>query len=189
MNADSYVQLLEQEFKTSSVVALRLDMVVSDPTSSQVGARVIVQDQTTDAEEIEYLQHFICTAKDTGISEIKLITDTDVMAEKVTHIEPSPQPQGQDADVPVDLAQLYIDYIACINGRTMKTNLPKYCHDRVNWCSKDLPLDEYRELMEGCFDAIKGLSFQVRDLVVDEEKQQLAVRLEFKGTPVKLMLG
>lgn len=39
--------------------------------------------------------------------------------------------------------------------------------------------------MEDAQEAIPDMIFQVVDLIVDEDKQQVAARLEFTGTPVK----
>lgn len=43
--------------------------------------------------------------------------------------------------------------------------------------------------MEDSFEAISGLVFNVRDLIVDEERQQICSRIEFTGTPVRSYAG
>ena len=46
-------------------------------------------------------------------------------------------------------------------------------------------VEEYCMLVGTAFDAIPDLKFTAHTVVVDEEKQQIAVRIDFTGTPVK----
>jgi predicted ester cyclase len=43
--------------------------------------------------------------------------------------------------------------------------------------------------MEDSFEVISGLVFSVRDLIVDDERQQIFSRIEFTGTPVRPYAG
>lgn len=175
-----------------------VDVLVQDDESGQLGARLIVRAIPTRALEdgdpagqpIEYPEHIICKFEDSKITDIKSITDMDVVREGLSHIEPSSETGPRVSDgANVDLAQMYTSYTRCINSQTMATELHKYCQPHVTWCGRHLALVEYRMLMEDSFSAISGLVFKVRHLVVDKERQQLAVRIEFSGTPVKEYAG
>ncbi|OIW23759.1 SnoaL-domain-containing protein [Coniochaeta ligniaria NRRL 30616] len=201
MSAGQYLLQLQDEVEASAIASWRLEILVHDRHSSQVGARIIVSAHDTEKTEeastapkerlIEYPQHTILVLEDGKISEIRTITDIDMKNQRLAHVDPSPQPldQGPGHLPHVDLTQFYTAYIRCINDQTMKTELHKYCHPHVMWCSRRLPLDEYRKLMEDSFEAISGLTFRVRDLIVDEERQQVCTRIEFTGTPVRSYAG
>jgi len=202
MPSETYMQLLQKETQSSSIVSWKLDALVHDRRSSKIGARIILSARTAANEIeattpapagplIEYPQHLIFVFQNGKISEIRAITDTDIMDKQVEHIDPSPRPLGPKPEHQpcLDLAQFYTSYVQCINDRTMETELHKYCHPHVTWCGRRLSIDEYRGLMEDSFEAISGLVFSVRDLIVDEERQQICSRIEFTGTPVRSYAG
>jgi predicted ester cyclase len=183
VDLDNYISNL---VKSASLPAVKktVDIMVEDDKSGQLGARLI-----TRKGGFEYPEHVLCRFEDGKIKDVKSITDMDVFRDHVSHIVLSPGACSNPADTDTDLAQMYTSYISCINNQTMGANLHKYCHPHVTWCGRQLPLDEYRMLMEDSFSAIQGLIFKVRHLVVDKAAQRLAVRIEFSGTPVKEYAG
>ena len=197
MSSEAYMQLLHKEAQASSIVGWKLDALVHDRRSSKIGARIILSARTA-ANEIEaapplveYPQHLIFVLQNAKISEIRAIIDTDMMGKRVKHLDLSPRPlgSGPEHQPRLDLAHFYRSYVQCINDRTIETELHKYCHPHVTWCGRRLSLDEYRGLMEDSFEAISGLFFNVRDLIVDEGRQQICSRIEFAGTPVRSYAG
>ncbi|CCF47330.1 hypothetical protein CH063_04122 [Colletotrichum higginsianum] len=52
-----------------------------------------------------------------------------------------------------------------------------------------MPLEEYRRGVEGSREAISGLRFEIQELLVDDETQQVAARLQITGTPVAEFAG
>ncbi|KAH8882553.1 hypothetical protein GQ53DRAFT_455643 [Thozetella sp. PMI_491] len=138
---------------------------------------------------IQFRQHFICRCQRGKLSEIHVITNVDDMRAGQPEVHFAPQLSVLPPEPPVDLGELYRAYIACINARTMASDLPKFCHPVVTWNGLDMDLGKYRSLMEDTFEAIPELTFDVRVLVVDDEQQMLGVRIEFRGTPTKEYSG
>lgn len=83
----------------------------------------------------------------------------------------------------------YKAYIDAINGRNMSQTLPAFCHDVVIHNGQSLPLVEYRKLMENAQAVIPDLEFGITSSIVDSDKQVLAARLDFRGTPVGEFAG
>jgi predicted ester cyclase len=202
MSAETYMQSLRTDAEAASIATWEVDVVVHDRETGRLGARILLSaragvDKTTDEnaasidQSMPYPQHLIWVLRSGKIAEIRTITDTDVLPQNVQDSDPLPRSLGRDQQhmSSPDLAQFYTAYIRCINQQTMKTDLHKYCHSVVSWCGRGLPIDEYRSLMEDSFEAISGLVFGVRDLIVDEERQQICSRIEFTGTPVRSYAG
>ncbi|KAB5549463.1 hypothetical protein GE09DRAFT_174932 [Coniochaeta sp. 2T2.1] len=201
MGSDAYLRSVQDDIEASSIVAWKLDIHVHDRKSNAIGARLLLSalnttnanDQTTvpNGRLIHYAQHTLFAIKAGKISEIKAITDVDMANQSLDHVDPSPPPLSKEGSQrrPLDLYQFYTSYIGCINSRTMENELHKYCLPQVIWGGRKLPVDEYRQLMEDSFDAISGLSFDVRDLVVDNDRQQIFSRIEFTGVPVRSYVG
>ncbi|KAI0016312.1 SnoaL-domain-containing protein [Xylariomycetidae sp. FL0641] len=97
---------------------------------------------------------------------------------------------GSSGNLPApELEQTYRAYIACINARTMETELARFCHQRVVHNTKTLSLDQYRQLMKDAFAAIDGIEFALHTVIADEATQRVAARIEFHGTPVAKFAG
>ncbi|KAJ7484079.1 hypothetical protein B0H11DRAFT_1723087 [Mycena galericulata] len=154
-----------------------------------LAARLRVKVTQNDAS-FEYARHMVCKFSSGKIDELYDILDTDERQQRKRTIEPVPVVPSRLSDPPaVDLVQFYKDYLTCINGRTMKSDLHRFCQPQVTWGGRPHALDEYRMLMEDSFDAISGLRFNLRYIIVDAQKQQIAARLDFAGTPVKEYAG
>lgn len=184
IDLEEYISTLTASGPPTPTITKTVDILVQDDASGCLGARII-----TKSGEFEYPEHLLCKFQNGKIKDIKSITDMDVLRDRVSNIERSTDSEVTIASAETDLGQMYTSYIACINNQTMATELHKYCHPEVTWCGRQLPLDEYRKLMEDSFSAIQGLAFKIRHLVVDKARQRLAVRIEFSGTPVAKYSG
>ncbi|KAK2024649.1 SnoaL-like polyketide cyclase [Colletotrichum zoysiae] len=90
---------------------------------------------------------------------------------------------------PVDLAAAYRKYVASINHGTMAKEFPRYCKREVRHNNRVLPVEDYWRGMEASKEAISGLHFHIQELLVDDETQQLAARLQITGLPVAEFAG
>ncbi|GKT64345.1 snoaL-like polyketide cyclase [Colletotrichum tofieldiae] len=90
---------------------------------------------------------------------------------------------------PVDLAAVYRKYVASINHGTMSEDFPRYCKSEVRHNNRVMPVEEYWCGMAASQEAISGLRFEIQELLVDEETQQVAARLQITGTPVSEFAG
>ncbi|WQF87036.1 Putative polyketide cyclase SnoaL, NTF2-like domain superfamily [Colletotrichum destructivum] len=90
---------------------------------------------------------------------------------------------------PVDLAAVYRRYIASVNHGTTAAEFPRCCRREVRHNDRVMSLEEYRRGVEGSREAISGLRFEIQELLVDDETQQVAARLQITGTPVAEFAG
>ncbi|MCK1383598.1 ester cyclase [Bradyrhizobium sp. 21] len=85
-----------------------------------------------------------------------------------------------------DLADIYRNYIACLNRQNWLT-LGMFVHNEVTHNARPLGLAGYRAMLEQDFRDIPDLRFEVELLVCDPPR--LAARLKFDCTPVGRFLG
>ena len=85
-----------------------------------------------------------------------------------------------------DLADLYRNYIACLNRQDWPA-LGRFVHDDVVHNGRPLGLSGYRAMLERDFREIPGLHFNIALLVSDPPR--IAARLAFDCTPVGTFLG
>jgi predicted ester cyclase len=85
-----------------------------------------------------------------------------------------------------DLADIYRDYIACLNGQDWPA-LGQFVHDDVTHNARPSGLSGYRAMLEQDFRAIPDLHFKIELLVCDPP--HIAARLTFDCTPAGKFLG
>ena len=85
-----------------------------------------------------------------------------------------------------DLADIYRDYIACLNKQDWP-NLGQFVHEDVHYNGEQIGLSGYRDMLERNFREIPDLYFAV-DLLISEPPR-IARRLNFDCTPTGLLFG
>lgn len=142
------------------------------------------------------VHHLFCWLKDGQVSDIETIGDVDgvFLDDDVSSTTDSTAVSVSDdastrSTSKADLSSNYRAYIDCINKRTMEADLPRFCHSSVWHNNRQLSLSQYRLLMEDAQRAIPDIRFDVQSLIVDEDSQRLAVRLEFTGVPALKWAG
>lgn len=85
-----------------------------------------------------------------------------------------------------DLADVYRDYIACLNRQNWQ-NLGQFVDDDAHYNGRRIGLSGYREMLVRDFDAIPDLHFDIRLLISDPP--HIASRLAFDCTPKGEFLG
>jgi len=85
-----------------------------------------------------------------------------------------------------DLADIYRDYIACLNKQDWP-KLEKFVHDDVYYNGQRIGISGYREMLERDFREIPDLYFDVVLLISDPP--HIASRLGFDCTPKGKFLG
>jgi predicted ester cyclase len=85
-----------------------------------------------------------------------------------------------------DLADIYRDYIACLNRQDWP-NLGQFVHDDVHYNGERIGLSGYRGMLEKNFREIPDLYFAI-DLLMSEPPR-IASRLNFDCTPTGLLFG
>ncbi|EEQ96477.1 ester cyclase [Brucella sp. ZJ1_1] len=84
------------------------------------------------------------------------------------------------------LAEIYRDYIACLNRQDWD-DLGLYVHEEAVHNGRALGLDGYRRMLEQDFEAIPDLRFNIELLV--SEPPRIASRLQFDCTPKAMLFG
>ncbi|WP_456618615.1 MULTISPECIES: ester cyclase [unclassified Bradyrhizobium] len=85
-----------------------------------------------------------------------------------------------------DLADIYRNYIACLNRQDWPT-LGQFVHDDVAHNARPFGLAGYRAMLEQDFREIPDLHFKIELLASDPPR--IACRLKFDCTPVGKFLG
>ncbi|MCK1654427.1 ester cyclase [Bradyrhizobium sp. 149] len=85
-----------------------------------------------------------------------------------------------------DLADIYRDYIACLNRQDWSA-LEQFVHDGVVHNARPFGLSGYRAMLEQDFREIADLHFDIELLVCDPP--YIASRLKFDCTPAGKFLG
>ena len=85
-----------------------------------------------------------------------------------------------------DLANIYRDYIACLNRRDWP-QLAQFVHEEVCHNARPLGLSGYRAMLERDVAEIPDLRFDIRLLIC--EPPHVACRLHFDCTPKGIFLG
>ncbi|KAL0475025.1 hypothetical protein QR685DRAFT_567894 [Neurospora intermedia] len=190
-----FVESFKQEFSHRSCTQMEIvTLIAGTPEEEEpVAARLKVKDllvqppfvASSQRKQTEYTRHMFVYFIDEKISEIQDIVDGAEKRRQSPNIVPVPKFRPPPPPSSIDLRQFYDDYIACINGQTMQQDLHQYCKETVIWNGAEMALNHYGQLMENAFDAIAGLQFLPRTVLIDEAKQQIAVRIEFSGLPIK----
>lgn len=85
-----------------------------------------------------------------------------------------------------DLANIYRDYIACLNAQDWPA-LGRFVDEDVRHNGKRIGLAGYREMLEGDFRAIPDLFFSIELLIT--EPPRVAARLRFDCAPTGMLFG
>ncbi|MDK1373408.1 MULTISPECIES: ester cyclase [unclassified Sinorhizobium] len=85
-----------------------------------------------------------------------------------------------------ELSDLYRGYIQCLNDQDWP-NLGNFVRDDVHYNGKRIGLSGYRRMLEGDFNAIPDLHFDIELLV--SEPPLIASRLRFDCTPKGVLFG
>ena len=84
------------------------------------------------------------------------------------------------------LCEIYHGYIDCLNAQDW-SNLGRFVHEQVHYNGQGIGLPGYRQMLEGDFEAIPDLHFNITLLVSDPP--HVASRLSFDCTPKGRLFG
>ena len=94
--------------------------------------------------------------------------------------------QRKGSCVTDDLPKTYRGYIACLNAQDW-SDLGRFVHDDVHYNGQRIALSGYRRMLEGDFEAIPDLQFNMTLLISDAP--YVASRLSFDCTPKGELFG
>lgn len=102
---------------------------------------------------------------------------------------PAPSSHGPKRLTRGGLKAAVTAFFDCINTRTMASELPGICHDRLTHNGKALPLETYSGLVSKGFRSVPDAQFQIQEIVADEDAQLVFVQLLQHCTPVEEIAG
>jgi predicted ester cyclase len=214
MPLDEFATVLKHEFGPTPTSTIEIVTIVGggesgDNVDSPVGARLRVRTGTlvTNPEgpeilsesaarpaQAEFARHMFVHFHDDQIGALYDMSERSQnqgAGPQTETVLPPPSPsRPPPALSSIDMRQFYADYIACINSGNMARELHRFCSPSgVVWNGTRFTVQQYGDMMQESMDAISGLRFDIHTLLVDENRQQLAARLEFTGTPVRPYQG
>ncbi|KAL8950431.1 MAG: hypothetical protein Q9222_003525 [Ikaeria aurantiellina] len=89
---------------------------------------------------------------------------------------------------PSGLEASYLSYISAFNKRPF-AGLSDHIHPDVTLNDTSMRLADFEKLLTDDIDNAPDLHFELSMLVVDEAKQQVGCRIEFKCTPQREFMG
>lgn len=190
----STVDILLQN-KGSSLQAARIILAVRKAAATEQSPLNTPDTEATVQPVTQIAAHTFSRPQETPTTTTTII-DTDAL-----QASPRPTSALRASAIPVhptrpatrgpSLGDTYHAYIATINagGPAMTSRLAGFCHSVVTHNGRPLSLPRYQRLMEDAQGAIPDITFHVADLIADEERQMVAARLRFTGTPVKTWQG
>lgn len=89
---------------------------------------------------------------------------------------------------PSPLESAYLSYVAAINQRPLPSLLD-HMHPTVTLNDTAMPVAEFEKLLTDDISAAPDLRFELAMLLVDEAKQRVGCRIEFRCTPLREFMG
>ncbi|KAF4822453.1 hypothetical protein CGCSCA5_v002539 [Colletotrichum siamense] len=164
----------------------KLDTIIVDTSSNAVAARYInIAGSPGSAPEFQEI--IFAWFVDNRLARWQSLRDEAGSESQHSAVPRTPTPIGDVSSRhdELDLKELYKAYITTINEKTMEHNCERFCQPELEHNGRRLTITEYIPLISDSQDAIQNLHFHIEELLVDEETQQIAARLEFTGTPVR----
>ncbi|KAH8171832.1 snoaL-like polyketide cyclase domain-containing protein [Sarocladium implicatum] len=122
------------------------------------------------------------------ISELKAfagIKNLDEEVKRVKSIEVQPVPEG------VDLRANYEAFVACLNDRSIQERevAARFFCETVMHNGVDISLDDSLGYLRKTTTVIEDQKYNLQEVIVDTEKQQIATHVVITGTPRKPLYG
>jgi predicted ester cyclase len=176
----------------SNGISAKFDSSVVDVNAQAIAARLI-ETQSISSDEsstVQYQEIILAWFKDGQLSAIKSLQDNDARRAKESSAAETPAHLLANANpTTIDLGPIYREYIKSINDKTMEATFEKFCKPVVTHNTHEKTIAEYISLIQESQEAIQGLYFDIQDLLVDEDSDRVAARLEFTGVLVKTWAG
>ncbi|WYZ44452.1 hypothetical protein EsH8_VII_000888 [Colletotrichum jinshuiense] len=194
-----HIDRLRSRVESLTGFSIKIDTILVDRKAQAVAARYV--NRVTVAEPMMYVdavgktyefdEQCLLWFNERGkISRMLTLQDNDAVRLQTPEAQMTPRfLTRRMPEEPVDLRAVYVAYVDSINNRTMARVFPRCCKKEVRHNNRQLALHDYWRSMEASQEAISGLKFEIQELLVDEETQQVAARLEITGTPVSEFAG
>lgn len=173
-----------------------IDSLIVDAEAGKVAARLIHSGPPRgDGSRGEWLKLAFVWFDEGKVTRVRSLNDIDLLSQiqQGTVTPPVPRSSPPSPSAPLlsraKLEAEYRAYINAINTHTMYADFPRFVQDSVTHNTKTLTRTTYADFIETSFDEIKGLYFNLREVVCDSDTQQIAAWIEFTGTPTTEFRG
>lgn len=163
-------------------IKLRMDGLTADEAAKSVAGRLVATDKDADGIAFEVWDMILLFVEDGKISrfyqiESEISHHLRVSAVPAFTTKPSKNPLS-----PTELKQAYMRYIHDLNARCIHTTVAEHFAEEVVSGGQLLGYEQMRGFFVNLIQpATAGLKYVVEEMVVDAEKQQLAVKLCIQG--------
>lgn len=165
-------------------IKLRMDGLTTEEAAKSVAGRLIATTKDADGTTFEVWDMILLFVEDGKISRFYQI-----QAEISRHLRASTVPAfttkpSKNPLSATELKNAYMRYIHDINARCMHTNVAEHFAEEVVMGGRLLGHEQIRGFFMNVIQpATAGLNYVAEEMVVDAEKQQLAVKLSIQGVP------
>ncbi|KAF9870185.1 hypothetical protein CkaCkLH20_12271 [Colletotrichum karsti] len=196
---EEHIARLRSRVENLAGFQIKIDTMLVDKKAQAVAARYVnvmtVADAMIDVDPVgkttEFDEQCYLWFNEKGkISRIVTLQDNDGIRAQNPTAEMTPKfLTRRMPEEPIDLGSLYRAYVASINHRTMSSEFPRFCRKELRHNNRAFSVEDYWRNIEYSQDAIPDLKFEIQELLVDEDTQQVAARLELSGTPISEFAG
>lgn len=180
---DRFTRRIAEQTKEGNI-KLRLDGLTTEEAAKSVAGRLVATDKDADGNTFEVWDAIIVFVEDGKISRFD-----QVQSEISRQLRASTLPAftNKPSKNPLSVAELrhaYMKYIHDLNARCIHTTVAEHFAEEVVSGGGLMDYERTRAFFVNAIQpATAGLKYVVEEMVVDAEKQQLAVKLSIQGVP------
>ena len=200
-SGSEFADSLVASFAVASPHAVAIDMITVDSGERALAVRllhrgVLVEPylgQQVTGDEVEWPEHLVLSFNESGqiitchgafgFDGPSKVEDNDVKVRPTLSPPVIPPPAG------FDIAKAYAGYIEANNNHTIRDYFPDFIAETVMNNGKSNTREEFTKMIEWNWSALKDVQLQMKHLLVDEERQHVAVVLELTAIPLKEFHG
>lgn len=188
-------------FAVASPHTVTIDMTTIDSGKRALAVRLIHRgvlvepylDQQVTGDEVEWPEHLVLSFNESG----QIITchrafgfdGPTKVEEKDVKVKPTLSRPVIEPPAGFDIAKAYAGYIEANNNHTIRDYFPGFIADTVVNNGKENTREEFTQMIEWNWSALKDVQLQTKHLLVDTERQHVAAELELTAIPVKEFHG
>lgn len=197
---DRPAETLEEELKATWEAApdlqSEIDTIVVDEERKAIAARIIhqgtlnkkIHDIEMTGEPIQWSEQIMLWTSSSKITRILSLIDTQHQVSPKVPRTPTDLVQRPPPS-PLNLETMYRAYLDVVNGSSIRENLPRFYNSPLFHTGNARTIEYLADFVETSPTLFEGLILSVDEILVDNEGQQVGVRILFEGVPIKPFFG
>ncbi|KAG6355368.1 hypothetical protein INS49_003330 [Diaporthe citri] len=180
---DRFIRRIAENTKGGEV-KLRVDGLTIEEGAKSVAGRLVATAKDGQGTTFEVWDAIILSVEDGKISRFDQIQSEISRNLRLSNLPAFTTKPSKNPLSATELRHAYMRYIHDVNARCIHTNVPEHFAEEVAGTGRLLDYEQMRALFVNILQpATAGLTYVVEEMVVDAEKQQLAVKLSMQGVP------